>query len=101
MRAVASIFSAVIIVALALLGIAGSIWLFYGGDRLLWWRADYIRLALTSVIVIGFAVTFRRARRGATVASAVFETGISVFGCAAVVAVAVIIAASSWPLLLK
>ena len=101
MRAVASIFSAVIIVAFALLGIAGSIWLFYGGDRLLWWRADYIRLALTSVIVIGFAVTFRRSTRGGTVARAVFETGLSLLGCAAVVAVAVIIAASTWPLFLR
>jgi hypothetical protein len=81
-------FRALIIVALALGAWVGWLWLLYGARAALWLRREYLVAALGSVVLIGIVVSFQKARRGKSIAGASIETGVTVLGCAGVVATA-------------
>jgi hypothetical protein len=75
-------------VVLALVAWAYWLWLFYGQRYALPLHRDYVDAALVSVALIGVALSFQRARRDKSIAGASIETGVTLLGCAGVVATA-------------
>ena len=89
------------ILALALSSVAAWAWLFYGEHLALWWRREYVYAALSAVVIVGVVLSFRKARRAHSTKRAVIETGITLLGCAGVIAMAYVLAAWVGPQLLK
>ncbi len=82
-----------IIVALALSSVAAWVWLFYGAGLATWLRREYVYAALASLVFIGIARSFTAAHRVTSIARASVRTGVTVLGCAGVVAIALLVAA--------
>jgi hypothetical protein len=78
---------------LALGSVAAWFSLFYGERFALWWRREFAYAALASIIVIGVALLFARARRSTSNVHASIDTGVTVLGCAAVAGIAYVVAA--------
>ena len=96
-RAVAQ---SIAIVALASASIIAWVWLFFGGDRLMWWHHQYVVVALGALVIVGFVQPFIRAWRQTRPARALFDALLSVIGCAAVVAIVYLlflVALATWP----
>ena len=78
--------------ALVLGSVAAWVWLFYGEHFALWWRREFVYAALGSIVVVGVALSFDRARRGTSNVRASIDTGVTVLRCAAVAGVAYVVA---------